>query len=63
MVALHLDELDYFKATKDGQSKVLEKSTDLMDVAMVNLKDVGLNNELDTELCSSTCRGSGQMVY
>ena len=44
--ALYLDELDNFKPIRDGHVKALEKYADLLDVAVVNLQQAQMNNEL-----------------
>ena len=46
LVALYLDELDNFKPIRDGHVKALEKFADLLDVAIVNLQQAQMNNEL-----------------
>ena len=45
-MALYLDELDNFKPIRDGHVKALEKFADLLDVAIVNLQQAQMNNEL-----------------
>ena len=46
LVASYLDELDNFKPIRDGHVKALEKFADLLDVAVVNLQQAQMNNEL-----------------
>ena len=45
-MALYLDELDNFKPIRDGHVKALEKFAYLLDVAIVNLQQAQMNNEL-----------------
>ena len=41
-----MDELDDFKPIRDGHVKALEKFSDLLDVAVVNLQKAQMSNEL-----------------
>ena len=45
-IAIHLEDLDNFKAVKDGCSKDIEKFADLLDVLVVNLLESGRYDEL-----------------
>ena len=45
-VAIYLEELENFRAIRQGNSKDLEKFVDLLDVAVINLKDIGRHEEL-----------------
>ena len=46
LVSLYFDELDNFRPTKDLE-KTLEKFTDLMDVAVVNLRQADMLSKLE----------------
>ena len=45
-VALYLEEIDSFKPVSSGSSKDIEKFADLLDVAIVNLKEANRTVEL-----------------
>ena len=45
-VAVHLEELEEFPSVKLGKAKELEKFVDVLEVAIVNLKDAGRQSEL-----------------
>lgn len=45
-VLRHLDQLDSFRPIRAGNSKDLEKFADILDIAVINLKDAGRTNEL-----------------
>ena len=45
-VALYLDKLDNFKPIRDGHVKALEKFVNLFLVAVVNLQQAQMSNEL-----------------
>ena len=44
--AVHLEALDNFQPIRQGRAKELEKFADLLQVAVINLKDTGRNAEL-----------------
>ena len=46
LIAIHLNELENFRPIKDGQTKGLEKFSDLLNVTIVNLKEAGRHNDL-----------------
>lgn len=45
-IALHLEELDNFKPVRPGHRKDIERFTDILDIAVVNLKEARRNEEL-----------------
>ncbi|XP_070560350.1 uncharacterized protein [Ptychodera flava] len=45
-IALYLEELDNFKPIRTGYSRDIERFADLLDIAVVNLKESGRNDEL-----------------
>ena len=45
-VARYLEELENFRAIRSGNSKDLENFADLLDVAVINLQDIGREDEL-----------------
>lgn len=45
-VAIYLEELENLKAIRQENSKDLEKFVELLDVAVINLKDVGRHEKL-----------------
>lgn len=42
----HLEELDSFRPIRNGNAKDLEKFADMLDIAVVNLKDAERTDEL-----------------
>ncbi|XP_065941558.1 uncharacterized protein [Magallana gigas] len=42
----HLEQLDSFRPIRAGNSKDLEKFADILDIAVINLKDAGRTDEL-----------------
>ena len=45
-IAIYLEELESFKPIRAGYAKDIEKFADLLDIAVVNLKEAGRQNEL-----------------
>ncbi len=45
-VAICFDEIENFKPTREGQPKDIERFADLLDVAVINLKEAGREQEL-----------------
>ena len=45
-VALCLEELQHFRPIRDGQASDLERFADLLDIAVINLKEAGRQDEL-----------------
>ena len=45
-IAIYLEELEQFKQIRLGNSRDLEHFADLLDVAVINLKEAGQNHEL-----------------
>ena len=45
-IAVYLEDLENFKQIRPGNAKDLEKFADLLDVAIINLKEAGQNQEL-----------------
>ena len=45
-ISLYLEELENFRLIRAGNSKDIEKFADLLDVAVVNLREAGRNEEL-----------------
>ena len=45
-IALYIEELENFKPMRDGESRDIEKFADLLDIAVVNLKEAGRLDEL-----------------
>ena len=45
-IAIYLEELEQFKQIRMGNSRDLEHFADLLDVAVINLKEAGQNHEL-----------------
>ena len=43
---MYLEEIDSFRAVRNGNSKDLEKFADLLDIAIVNLKEANRQEEL-----------------
>ena len=49
LISLFLDDLEKFKPIREAQSKALEKFVDLLDVAVLNLEQAGMQNELERD--------------
>ena len=49
-IALYLEEIDNFRAVRNGNSKDLEKFADLLDIAIVDLKEANQLEELKVGL-------------
>ncbi|KAJ8051026.1 hypothetical protein HOLleu_04443 [Holothuria leucospilota] len=49
-IALRFEELHEFKPIRAGNAKDVEHFADLLDITIINLKDYGLHNELDSKL-------------
>ena len=45
-IALYLEEIDSFRPVRSGNAKDLEKFADLLDIALVNLKEANRLGEL-----------------
>lgn len=45
-VAMYLEEIESFRPIREGMAKDIEKFADLLDVAVINLKEVGRHDEL-----------------
>ena len=45
-IAVYLEDLDNFKQVRSGNAKDLEKFADLLDIALINLKEAGQDHEL-----------------
>ena len=45
-LALYLEDLESFKKIRPGNAKDLEKFADLLEIAIINLKETGYHNEL-----------------
>ena len=45
-IAINLEEIDTFRPVRPGNSKDIEKFTDLLDIAIVNLKESNRSEEL-----------------
>ncbi|XP_070547931.1 uncharacterized protein [Ptychodera flava] len=45
-IALHIEELENFKAIRPGHPKDVEKFADLLDITVINLKEAGRDDEL-----------------
>ena len=45
-IAIYLEELEQFKQIRLGNSRDIEHFADLLDVAVINLKEAGQNHEL-----------------
>ena len=43
---MYLEEIDSFRAVRNGNSKDLEKFADLLDIAIVDLKEANWQEEL-----------------
>lgn len=45
-IALYIEELENFKPMREGEARYIEKFADLLDIAVVNLKEAGRLDEL-----------------
>ena len=45
-IAVYLEDLENFKQVRTGNAKDLEKFADLLDIALINLKEAGQDHEL-----------------
>ena len=45
-VALYLEDLESFQKIRPGNAKDLEKFADILEIAIINLKETGHHNEL-----------------
>ena len=45
---MYLNELENFRPIKEGQTKAFEKFADILNVAIVNLKEAGRVNDLNS---------------
>ena len=53
-IAIYLEELEQFRQIRPGNSMDLEKFADLLDIAIINLKEAGQHHELgDDSLCTT----------
>ena len=48
LVSMYLNELENFRPMKEGQTKAFEKFADILNVAIVNLKEAGRVNDLNS---------------
>ena len=48
LVSMYLNELENFRPIKEGQTKAFEKFADILNVAIVNLKEAGRVNDLNS---------------
>ena len=56
-IALHLEKLEAIKSVRPGNARDLERFTDLLDVLVVNLKEVNRHEELvKWTLYASLCK-------
>ena len=60
-IALYLKEIDSFRAVRNGNSKDLEKFADLLDIAIVNLKEANRQEELKDGLLYMKLQKSYQL--
>ncbi|XP_064653089.1 uncharacterized protein LOC135503443 [Lineus longissimus] len=52
-VTLQFEELTSFPQIRPGNAKDLDKFADMLDIVVINLKDVGFQSELDSQLLYS----------
>ena len=45
-IAIYMEDLENFKQVRSGNAKDLEKFADLLDIALINLKEAGQDHEL-----------------
>ena len=45
-IAIYLEELELFRQLRPGNARDLERFSDLLDIAIINLKEAGLHHEL-----------------
>ena len=46
-ISIYLEDLDNFRQIRSGNARDLEQFSDLLDIAIINLKEAGMHHELE----------------